>query len=361
MKNWITALSIAFLVVSTSLFSCNNEPKTEKFEWETMRGVNIAPGISEEDFQALKPMGANVVRIAFATQPFMELEEPYGFNEAAFENLDRILHLCERYDIKAVIDPHRFPGTWHPWTMINNDEFWTDFAWHEKAIAIWERIAQQCKDRGDVIGGYDLLNEPAVPKNFEEGSPGDINLLYRKMIEAIRKHDAKHTIVLAAPRYTPPGAEEELPYLYGLDVLEAPTDDNLCYQIHMYDPMSFTHQGVWEESEFVEYPGFLDGEDWDKDKIRSYMMKAKDFTDKHDVPIFIGEFSCPRWTGNYGNQYLRDLIEVYEELGFSWAYHAFRENQLWDVEMNNYDRADSVRMETTPRKELLIEAFSLNE
>jgi hypothetical protein len=25
--------------------------------------------------------------------------------------------------------------------MINNDEFWQDFSWHDKAIAIWERIA----------------------------------------------------------------------------------------------------------------------------------------------------------------------------------------------------------------------------
>jgi aryl-phospho-beta-D-glucosidase BglC (GH1 family) len=342
------------------LISCT-EKQPEQIKWETMRGVNIAPKIAEEDFQALKPMGANIARIAFATQPFMELEEPYNFNEDAFKNLDRILDLCEKYEIKLLIDPHRFPGTWHPWTMINNDKFWTDFSWHEKAISIWERIAIQCKDRGDVIAGYDLLNEPAVPKNFVEGSPGDINLLYRKLIAAIRKHDTKHTIMLAGPRYTPADAEEELPYINGLDILEAPVDDNLCYTIHMYDPKSFSHHGVWEESEFIKYPGFIDGEDWNQNKIREHMLRAKNFTEKYGVPMFIGEFSCPRWTGDYGNQYLKDQIEVYEEYGFSWAYHAFRENQLWDVEMNNYDKNDTIRVETTPRKELLIKAFSLNK
>ena len=91
------------------------------------------------------------------------------------------------------------------------------------------------------------------------------------------------------------------------------------------------------------------------------MKKAKDFSDKYNVPMFIGEFSCPRWTGDYGNQYLKDQIEVYEEYGFSWAYHAFRENQLWDVEMSNYDKNDTIRVETTPRKELLIKSFSLNK
>ena len=342
------------------LISCS-EKQPEKIKWETLRGVNIGTTINEEDFQALKPMGANIARIAFATQPFMELEEPYNFNEGTFKNLDRILDLCEKYEIKLLIDPHCFPGTWHPWTMIKNDNYWTDFSWHEKTIAVWERIAVQCKDRGDVIAGYDLLNEPALPVNFEKDSPGDINLLYRKLIAAIRKYDTKHTIMLAGPRYTPPGEEEEKSYIFGLDVLEPPVDDNLCYTIHMYSPMSFTHQGVWEASEFIKYPGFLDGEEWNQDKIRSYMKKALDFTEKYNVPMFIGEFSCPRWTDDYGNQYLKDQIEVYEEYGFSWAYHAFRENQLWEVEMNNYDKADTVRLETTPRKELLIEAFSLNK
>lgn len=359
MKYQTKTIQLLIVGILAILVSCS-EKQPEQMMWKPMRGVNISPKISEEDFQALKPMGANVVRIAFAIQPFMELEEPFSFKEDAFKNLDRILDLCEKYQIKAVIDPHRFPGTWHPWTMINNDKFWADFSWHEKAIAIWERIAIQCKDRGDVIAGYDLLNEPAVPKNFEKDSPGDINLLYRKLISAIRKHDTKHTIMLAGPRYTPPGEEEEKGYIFGLDVLEPTVDDNLCYTIHMYSPMSFTHQGVWEESEFVKYPGFIDGEDWNQEKIRNYMKRAYDFTQKYNAPMFIGEFSCPRWTGDYGNEYLKDQIEVYEEYGFSWAYHAFRENQLWDVEMNNYNRADTVRVETSPRKELLIEAFSLN-
>lgn len=355
-----TTYHVCFVGVIALFLMSSSKPNPEQIKWEPMRGVNISPKISEEDFQALKPMGANVVRIAFAIQPFMELEEPYSFKEDAFKNLDRILDLCEKYEIKAVIDPHRFPGTWHPWTMINNDKFWTDFSWHEKTIAIWERIAIQCKDRGDVIAGYDLLNEPAIPKNPVKDSPADLNLLYRKLIAAIRKHDTKHTIMLAAPRYTPPDAEEEISYIFGLDILEAPVDDNLCYTIHMYAPMSFTHQGVWEESEFVKYPRFIDGEDWNQEKIREYMKKANDFTKKYNVPMFIGEFSCPRWTGDYGNRYLKDQIEVYEEYGFSWAYHAFRENQLWDVEMNIYDKTDTVRVGTTPRKELLIEAFSLN-
>jgi len=357
MKNHWSKLLLLIGAVMFVAFSCR--PEVEQYKWETIRGVNVDYDIEEEDFKKLNEIGAKLVRIVFAVSPFMELEEPYSHVESSYENLDRVLDLCEKYGIKAVIDPHRFPGTVHPWTMLDNDPFWTDFHWHDKVISIWERIAIQCKDRGDVIAGYALLNEPALPYNPAKGSPADINLLYEKLISAIRKHDKKHTIILSGPRMRPPTGEGQcMPYIAGLAWLDAPPDDNLCYEIHMYDPMSFTHQGVWEESEFVKYPDFIDGQDWNKETIQRYMMPAKMFIDKYNVPMFVGEFSCPRWTGDYGNQYLRDQIEVYEEFGFSWAYHAFRENQLWDMEMSNYDVADSVRVETTPRKELFIEAFN---
>jgi hypothetical protein len=51
------------------------------------------------------------------------------------------------------------------------------------------------------------------------------------------------------------------------------------------------------------------------------------------------------------------MISVFNEFGFSWAYHAYRESQIWDAERNNFDRNDQSRKKTTPRKELLIGAF----
>ena len=47
-----------------------------------------------------------------------------------------------------------------------------------------------------------------------------------------------------------------------------------------------------------------------------------------EIPIFVGEFSCPRWTGNDGNRYLQDVIQIAEENDWSWAYHSFRESHI---------------------------------
>jgi endoglucanase len=348
-------VSLTFILAFLYLLS-SGTTEVKKYEWQRTRGVNVSANISEQDIKELTEWGVDHIRLTFAVEPFLELDEPYTFMESTFANLDRVLDICEKYNIGVVIDPHKYPGTGHRWTMLGNDEFWNDYKWHDKVIAVWERIAKQCANRGGVIAGYALLNEPAIPHNRKENTPSDLNLLYKKLISAIRRYDKVHTIILSSPRLgTKSGDDRD--YVDGLEYLQPQKDDNLCYEIHMYFPMEFSHQNVWEEGPPVIYPGLLDGELWDVDKMKEHLKPAMEFKEKHQVPVYVGEFSCPRWTGASGNQYLMDLISVYEDYSFSWAYHAYRESHIWDAEMNNSDRADRERKESTPRKELLIEAF----
>jgi hypothetical protein len=71
------------------------------------------------------------------------------------------------------------------------------------------------------------------------------------------------------------------------------------------------------------------------------------------VPIYVGEFSAARWTGDSGNRYLEHCLEFFEEYGWSWTYHSWREWHGWNAEMNNYDMDDQTQYDTTPRLELL--------
>ena len=46
------------------------------------------------------------------------------------------------------------------------------------------------------------------------------------------------------------------------------------------------------------------------------------------MPYYIGEFSVVCWAPEgSGEQYLRDVMELFEQRGWSWSYHAFREFQ----------------------------------
>ena len=58
---------------------------------------------------------------------------------------------------------------------------------------------------------------------------------------------------------------------------------------------------------------------------------------------------------------VRDVIEVCEANQLSWAYHAYRENDLWDPERSNFKKSDTTQKKTTPRLELLKEFFDRNE
>ena len=69
---------------------------------------------------------------------------------------------------------------------------------------------------------------------------------------------------------------------------------------------------------------------WDKERIRGELELARQYQLEHGVRIHVGEFSAPRWAPN-AEGYLRDCIELFEEYGWDWNYHAFREAGVWRV------------------------------
>lgn len=75
----------------------------------------------------------------------------------------------------------------------------------------------------------------------------------------------------------------------------------------------------------------IDGVYWDKEQLRVSMKEVIEFQKKHGVPIFVGEFSVINWAKG-GDRYLADMIELFEEYGWDWAYHAFREWDAWSIE-----------------------------
>ena len=137
------------------------------------RGVNIsARVITEEDIKAFSEMKGNLVRVAFATEPLLKTEAPYDMNEEAFKKLDDILLWCGKYNVKAVIDPHIYPG-FKENVEKKDAEFWKDYQWHQYVIRLWETIAKRYGSRGSVIAGYDLFNEPYIPNGGKPGTPAD--------------------------------------------------------------------------------------------------------------------------------------------------------------------------------------------
>jgi hypothetical protein len=137
---------------------------------------------------------------------------------------------------------------------------------------------------------------------------------------------------------------------------------NVVYQVHMYWPGQFTHQGVYGSPVGVNYPGEIAGQKYDKQALRKHLQPVRDFQLAYNMHIYVGEFSAIRWApGESASHYLRDCIELFEEYGWDWSYHAYREWDGWSVEHGSDPKDSSPTTQPTGRKKLLLEWFAKNQ
>ena len=109
----------------------------------------------------------------------------------------------------------------------------------------------------------------------------------------------------------------------------------------------------------TRYPGMIDGVYADKKLLKKYLKPVVEFQKKYGARIYCGEFSVARYAPG-GAQYLKDVISIFEEYGWDWSYHAFRESHYWSVEHAGPDGAHPVPARDTDRKRVLLEAFRKN-
>ena len=92
------------------------------------------------------------------------------------------------------------------------------------------------------------------------------------------------------------------------------------------------------------------------------MLPALEFQQAFNVHMYVGEFSAIRWApGDSAYNYLRDVIELFEEYGWDWSYHAFREWDGWSVEHGSDPESHQPASEPTDRQELLLKYFARNK
>lgn len=85
----------------------------------------------------------------------------------------------------------------------------------------------------------------------------------------------------------------------------------------------------------------------------------RDFQLKYGARIYVGEFSAVRWAPG-ADRYLEDCISIFEEYGWDWSYHAFREWSGWSVEHSEDSRVTGRVDGETARKKVLLKYFKRN-
>ena len=321
-----------------------------------LRGAMHGPRFREEDFRALATeLGANHMRWQLNWTPMKQAEtwaqdlDAYDeWLEGALKECDQAVDLAEELGVVLLVDLHTPPGGRAKGGVCR---MFHEQRYQDKLLEAWDRIARRYQGRKSVWA-YDIINEPV------EGvvAPGLLNWreLAARATDVIRAVDpGKPVVVEPGPWGSPEGFDRFIP----LD------RERVIYSCHMYMPHSFTHQGVHEHLPVnLVYPGVIGGEHWDKERLREALQPARDFQLEYNVAMYIGEFSAIRWAPeNSAFNYLRDVIEIFEEYEWDWAYHAFREWQGWSVEHTTDPENTQRSPEPTDRLQLLTSWFAHNE
>lgn len=366
MKNYFLFMKVsvlvarAFLLVCAAFFS-----STLAFEAvaansikdiSNLRGVNVDLTLVESDFVDLENYGALVLRVSFPRTPLVRSTAPFEENEQSFLALDRYVSLARRHGMKIVLDPHVFPGMSGIYSMRPTDAFWTDSIYQDQAVKLWTTLAKRYSNDLDVIVGFDLLNEPSPPKSVN-GVDRCVFLtdFYKRLISAVRSAGAKQAVIVEFPMAlnVMGNSTNQMDAAQCVSAIE---DFNVIYSFHMYDPGRFTHQGVGRFKGGVSLYKDKDRKAV-RDYLRSRLEPVRAFEKKGNLRIFVGEFSASRIAGEEGDLYVEDLIALFSEYRWGWAYHSFREAELWDPEKSVLNPESASRSSSTRRMRLLSSAF----
>jgi hypothetical protein len=320
-----------------------------------LRGVMIGMQVGAEDLRELGNVWkANHVRWQLTWGGFpqspadtADLSAYEAWLESELKRLDALLPVCKEAGILVLIDLHTPPGGRD---QASACRIFQERRFQDKFLEIWDRIAKRYRDH-PAVWGFDLVNEPVEGGMVAEGLLNWQSLAQTtaKRIHAIAP---KKAMVVEPADWGGPSALENF------EPLDVP---NVVYSVHMYEPHRFTHQGVYDAHVGLTYPGVIDNVRWDRAQLRRALEPVVAFQRDYGVHIYIGEFSAIRWApGTSAHDYLRDLIEIMEENGWDWAYHAFREWHGWSVEHGS-SREDAAPSPTpTDRARLLRSWFARN-
>jgi endoglucanase len=305
------------------------------------RGANVMLAqCNREDLGVLRSWGANLAEIpvsnVYAPIP------PYALQPENLDRLERAVKAAEQTDLYVVLTCREGPGRAD---FNRSHEIWHEAAAQDAYAKMWADIASHYRGRACIVG-YDLMCEPH-PDQEEKQPLGDWNLLARKITDAIRAVDESTPILVNSSGWAYPQRFQDL----------RPTGDRrTVYTVHFYDPHYYTHQKPQDK---IAYPGFRvpgqQGPPWDKTVLQARLAPVLAFQQQNHVPIFVGEFGGARFAPGV-EQWMRDQIDFYEQAKWSWAYWAFREWDVMNIE-RTADAADKINRADAPLLNIFKEYF----
>ena len=250
--------------------------------------------LTEADFDNIRALGMNVIRLPFAWWNI--LNDDGTLKEDAFARLDWLVENCAKRGLYVILDLHAARGSQNNQDNsgeMNGSQLWENETYQDQMVYLWECVAAHYNGN-PAVAAYDLLNEPGGDLK----STGVVQWEYfDRLYEAIRSVDDEHMIMVESC-WDP----EDLPAPERYDW------ENVVYQYHWYK---------WN----------ADNDYWAQ-KLNVDVKLHKMAKTSHPVPGFLGEFtlfqSLDAW------EY---ALRTYSEAGLGWTIWTYKVtgNSTWGL------------------------------
>ena len=322
-----------------------------------LRGVVGSSTYNARDFVDLSNWKANVIRWQLVNPDWDRTSVPSDpalyekWLNPKLDELAAVLDQAGKLGIKVIIDLHYPPGGRYPDGTLRMT---MEKPLQKYFLTIWQQIAQRFKEH-PALWAYDIMNEPVQSR---PSPPGVSNWfeLQAAAAAAVRSIDPRTTILIAADQWDSPDA---FTWMQPVNV------SIVVYSVHMYWPYEYTHQGTdgrpWAtEADKPAYPGTFNSRPFDRESLARHLAPVREFQLACGGRIFVAEFSVVRWAPGAA-KYLADEISLFEDYGWDWTYHAFRELTAWSLEDEDLPREPATPAKSqTDRFQVLHPWFQKN-
>lgn len=274
------------------------------------QGVSIQSQYgSHMDVAYLKQIGVKVLRIQI--KPVDKMKRTGTKPEVAF-NTElswglAIVNECNNVGIKPVIAFNDL--TLNDSITDESPVFWTDSIYLKNA---YKYIMLTAKKFANKVYMYEFLDEPSITGT-------QVETFYNEALKMVRQYDTTAYFLVTPGPYANPTS-------YGKFVPYNITDTKIVYNVHMYLPFVYTHQGLRDAPKGIYYPSAT----FTKDTLFKRLKTVSDWSSKYGYSIFLGEFNAVRWSKN-SDVYVQDVISAAKLYNFEWCYFAFKPNfKFWN-------------------------------
>ena len=284
---------------------------------------------TENDFDQLKSLGIDVVRLPINFPIFMGQAPAYTFDDKFLAALDNAVNWAEARGMYVILDQHSYYGS----------RVFPEGYGEELVTSGLRQLAMRYKGKDHVV--LELFNEPGgsyIEKHWYE--------MQQRMIAEIRNIDKQMIIIATAVGCSYKRLNEIPEY----------NDKRMIYTFHFYTPFLFTHQGAnWDNlaiekiknvpfpydaasmpampdefkgTEFEEYYNLYPAQGTEK-FIGEVLMDAYSWALSNNKLLFCGEFgtltTCP--TAERA-QWYKTVCDYFSAYGIAWTAWEYRDTKV---------------------------------